>query len=397
MLIASRALLGLAAATLAPSTLSLISNIFVDERERGLAIGVWIASFALGGAIGPVVGGLLLEQFWWGSVFLVAVPIMVLLLILGPLLLPEFRDPDSARIDFPSAVLSLMAILAMVYGIKQLVVGEGDAVALAALAGGVVVGALFVLRQLRLSDPMIDVKLLGRAQFFIPLAIYFLGLFLAFGMLLLLAHYLQLVLGQSPLEAGLWTLFSGAGFVAGSLLAPLVAGWLSAKLVMVGSLLLAASGFAVLGLGVQISQFPALLAGAALFSLGIGPVLALSTDLIVGAVPPERSGSAAAVAETASELGGAMGIAVAGSMALGSYRGSVAALLPAGLPNTVSDAMRDSLGSALVAASDLPAAMAGPSIAAVRTAFVGAFAQQAFMTAGVAILAVLLASRLRRT
>lgn len=397
MLIASRALLGLAAATLAPSTLSLISNIFADERQRGFAIGVWIASFALGGAVGPVVGGLLLEQFWWGSVFLVAVPIMVLLLILGPLLLPEFRDPDGARIDLPSAALSMIAILAIVYGIKQLIVGEADAFAFVALAGGILVGSTFVLRQVRLPDPMIDVALLGRAQFLIPLAIYFLGLFLAFGVMLLLAQYLQLVLGQSPLEAGLWTLFSGAGFIAGSLLAPLMAGWLPAQRVVMGSLLLAALGFALLGFGVETSQFPSVLAGAALFSLGVGPVLALSTDLIVGAVPPERSGSAAAVAETASELGGALGIAVAGSMALGSYRGSVAALLPAGLPDVASAAMRDSLGAALVVAGDLPSALAEPSIAAARTAFADAFAQQAFVTAGVAMLAMLLASRLRRT
>lgn len=396
MLIASRALLGLAAATLAPSTLSLISNIFAHPAERSFAIGVWIASFSVGGAIGPILGGLLLEFFWWGSVFLVPLPVMVLLLVLGPRLLPEFRDPHGAPIDLPSAALSVLAILSTVYGIKHLVIGDFGPVPLAALAGGLGLGALFVRRQLRLPDPVIDVRLMGQARFLVPLGIYFLGLFLTFGMLLLLAQYLQLVLGMSPLQAGLWSLFSALGFVAGSLLAPGLAGALSSRRVMVAALGLTAIGFAVVGIGLGNGQFALLLIGMSLFSLGVSPVLALSTDLVIGAAPPERSGSAAGVAETASELGGALGIAVAGSMVIARYRQGVAADLPAGLPAQADLAIRDSLGAAMEAVTSLPAALQAAAAAVAQQAYVAAFTQQAFVAAGLAVVGVILALRLRK-
>src|SRR6266536_3225333 len=214
MLIAARALLGIAASTLAPSTLSLIRNMFLDPRQRTFAIGVWVTSFSLGGALGPLLGGLLLHFFWWGSVFLLAVPVMALLLVLGPRLLPEFRDPDAGRFDLVSATLSLVSVLALVYGIKDLAQnGLGPVPALAILAG-LAIGLAFVRRQQKLAEPLIDLRLFRTPAFSASLAANTLSLFLVFGTFFLIAQYLQLVLGLSPLSAGLWTLPSSLGFIA---------------------------------------------------------------------------------------------------------------------------------------------------------------------------------------
>src|ERR671917_1129978 len=154
MLIASRAVMGIAGATVAPSTLSLIFTMFLDPKQRSTAIGVWIAAYSAGGAIGPVLGGVLLEFFWWGSVFLIGVPVMGLLLILGPRALPEYRDPDARRLDLRSAAMSLFAILAIVYGLKEMAQGGLALVPVLAILAGVVVGALFVRRQLTIESPM---------------------------------------------------------------------------------------------------------------------------------------------------------------------------------------------------------------------------------------------------
>ncbi len=223
MLIAARALLGVAGATLAPSTLSLIRSMFPDPGQRRIAVGVWISSFSAGGAIGPLVGGLLLEWFWWGSVFLLAVPLMAVLLVLGPLLLPEYRDPEPGRLDLPSAVLSLAAVLAVIYGLKQAAEGGGPGwIAALALVGGAAAGAAFVHRQLHLADPLLDLRLFRRPGFTTALATNLVSFFVGFGILLFTAQYLQLVLGLSPLAAGLWMLPSSAGFIAGSLLTPVI-------------------------------------------------------------------------------------------------------------------------------------------------------------------------------
>src|SRR6266511_490419 len=201
MLIASRALLGIAGATLAPSTLSLIFTMFQDPSQRTTAIGIWITSFSAGGAIGPVLGGVLLERFWWGSVFLLALPVMALLLVLGPRVLPEYRDPGAGRLDLVSAFMSLVAVLAVVFGLKQIAQDGIGPLAAAAVLVGLVVGVLFVRRQLTLADPMIDLRLFRSQAFNASLATNLLGIFIVVGYFLFVAQYLQLVLGLSPLEA----------------------------------------------------------------------------------------------------------------------------------------------------------------------------------------------------
>jgi MFS transporter, DHA2 family, multidrug resistance protein len=222
MLIVARALLGVAGATLAPSTLSLIRSMFDDPRQRTVAIGVWITSFSAGAVIGPPLGGVLLEFFWWGSVFLLAVPVMGLLLVLGPLLLPEYRDPDAGRLDLVSAALSLVAVLAVIYGLKQVAQdGMGWPPAVSVL-GGLAVGAVFVRRQQRLADPLIDLRLFRLPAFSASLATYMLATFVAFGAFLFIFQYLQLVLGLSPLRAALWTVPSFTAFIVGAMLTPVI-------------------------------------------------------------------------------------------------------------------------------------------------------------------------------
>ena len=201
MLIATRAILGIAGATLAPSTLSLIRNMFHDSSQRTVAIGVWITSYSVGAAIGPVLGGILLQYFSWGSVFLLAVPVMLLLLALAPVLLPEFRDPRAGRLDLTSSALSLIAVLAAIYGIKKIAESGFDWRYLLSIAAGVAVGFVFVARQRRLEDPTIDLRLFRSAAFRTTLVVNVLGCLVPFGCFLFVAQYFQLVAGLSPFDA----------------------------------------------------------------------------------------------------------------------------------------------------------------------------------------------------
>jgi DHA2 family multidrug resistance protein-like MFS transporter len=393
-LIASRALLGVAGATLAPSTLSLIFTMFPDPGQRQVAIGVWIGAFSAGAAIGPVLGGVLLELFWWGSVFLLALPVMAALLVAGPRVLPEYRDPAAGRLDLASAALSVTAVLAVIYGLKDIAQDGLDAAAVAAIAAGLAVGVGFVRRQRRLTDPMIDLGLFRRGSFNAALATNFLAIFVAVGYFLFVAQYLQLVAGLSPLTAGLWSLPSAFGFIVGSQLAPRVLHQARPAWVIAGGLALAAVGLAVLAqVGVGDGLVP-LIGGSVIISLGLAPVFGLTTELIVGAAPPEQAGAASGISETGAELGGALGIAVMGSVGVAIYRGKLADQLPAQVPVEVVGAARDTLGSAVEVAAQLPTELGAAVLAAARDAFVAGMqlsaAIAAGLAAGVAIMALIL-------
>jgi DHA2 family multidrug resistance protein-like MFS transporter len=320
MLIAARALLGVAAATLAPSTLSLISNMFRDPGQRTVAIGLWVTSYSAGAAIGPLAGGLLLERFWWGSVFLISVPVMFLLLAVGPRLLPEYRNPAPGRFDLASAALSLVSVLAVIYGIKQIAEGHVGTGPGLSIALGLIVGATFLRRQGRLTDPMIDLRLFKAPAFSAALAANAFALFAVFGMDLFIAQYLQLVLGMNPFQAGLWTLPSAAGFIVGSNLAPLIASRVSTGRVVAGGAAVTAVGLAMLTQVGAESGLALLSAGSVVMALGAAQMVTLSTDLVVGSAPPERAGSASGISETGTELGGALGIALLGSIGTAVYR-----------------------------------------------------------------------------
>jgi MFS transporter, DHA2 family, multidrug resistance protein len=392
LLIVSRALLGVAGATLAPSTLSLIFHMFPDPKQRSVAIGFWIGAFSAGAAIGPVLGGMLLELFWWGSVFLLALPVMAALLILGPRVLPEFRDPAAGRLDLPSAGLSVAAVLAVIYGLKEIAQdGLAWPAALCVLAG-LAIGVGFVRRQRRLADPMIDVGLFKLGRFNAALATNFLAIFVAVGYFLFVAQYLQLVLGLSPLQAGLWSLPSAFGFILGSQLGPRVLGNLRPARVIGGGLGLAAVGLAVLTQVGASGDLPALVTGSVIVSLGLAPVFGLTTELIVGSAPPEQAGAASGISETGAELGGALGIAIMGSIGVAIYRSQLADQLPTGLPAEMATAARDTLGSAVAVAAQLPTQTGSAVVAAARDAFVAGMQLSSVIAAvgavGVAIMAL---------
>jgi DHA2 family multidrug resistance protein-like MFS transporter len=398
MLVVSRALLGVAAATLAPSTLSLIRNMFLDPQQRTFAIGVWATSFSVGAAIGPLLGGVLLEFFWWGSVFLLALPVMALLLVLGPKLLPEFRDPDAGRLDLVSAGLSIASVLAVIYGLKRIAESGLGWTALLWILAGLVVGAVFVRRQTRLADPLIDLQLFRSRRFNASLASNTLSLAIAFGIFLFIAQYLQLVLGLSPLEAGLWTVPSAGGFIAGSLLAPFLVRFIRPAFVVAGGLVVAALGLALLTQVEGDSDLAVVVIGSVVVALGVAPPVTLATDLIVGCAPPERAGVASGISETGAELGGALGIAVLGSIGVAVYRNELGDAALAGVPPAQAASASDTLGGALEAADTLPEQPAAALLDTAQEAFTQGLQIAALTGAAVAVAtAVMAVVFLRRT
>jgi DHA2 family multidrug resistance protein-like MFS transporter len=396
MLIAARALLGVAGATLAPSTLSLIRNMFEDPQQRTFAIGVWITSFSVGAAIGPLIGGLLLEQFWWGSVFLPALPVMGLLLIVGPRLLPEYRDPEPGRPDPISAALSLLAVLAVIYGLKEIAQDGVGTLALVSISAGLAVGAVFVIRQKRLTDPLIDLDLFRLPAFNGALAANTLGFFVNFGIAVFIAQYLQLVIGLSPFEAGLWTVPYAVSFVLGAMLTPLLVRGIAPAFAMAGGLVVTAVGFGLLTQVDGDSSLATLVSGSVVFALGLAPLYTLAADLMVGAAPPERAGAAAGISETSSEFGGALGIATLGALGTAVYRGQLDEGLPAGAPPDAVEAAQDTLGSAVAAGEELPGEIAPQLVSAAQEAFTQAFQLAASLNAVIAIAAAVLAVTLVR-
>ncbi|MGI5237264.1 MFS transporter [Dactylosporangium sp. CA-139066] len=348
MLIAARAALGVAGATLMPSTMALIRNMFPDPKQMGLAIGAWFSCFMGGMTLGPLVGGLLLEHFWWGSAFLLGVPFMVLLLLAGPRLLPEYKpERPEHRIDLPSVALSLAAILPVIYGLKALARDGLHAVPLAAIAAGVVFGAVFVRRQRTLPDPLLDLRLFASRVFSTALGIMLLGGVVMAGLSLLASLYLQNVAGLAPLATGVLLIPQNIAMVAGSMVAPALARRLPASTVT-------ALGLAVSGLGLTVVTqvdphgTALLVVGLVLASAGISFPMALTMNLMMASAPPEKAGSAASISETSGEFGIAVGIATLGSLGTLVYRTVLD--LPPGAPA----AARGSLTAAVQLASGVP-------------------------------------------
>ncbi|MGQ3003305.1 MAG: MFS transporter [Hydrogenophaga sp.] len=394
-LIATRALLGIAGATLAPSTLSLISNMFRDERERRIAIGIWISSYSVGGAIGPLVGGVILQYFAWPAIFWAAVPVMLLLLAVGPFLLPEYRDPEAGRLDLGSVALSLTAVLGGVFALKQAAEGHVDAPTWVAAALGLAAGVAFVRRQRRIAYPLLDLRLFGQPRFAAAICTYALTSFAMFGVYIFISQHLQLVLGLSPLVAGLCTVPWALSFVVGSMLTPAIAQRCSAPRTMVTGLAVAAVGFAGVALVDGPHGLAALVVGMTLMGIGMAPVFTLGNDIVISSAPPERAGAASALSETSAELSGALGIAVFGSMATGLYRAGMAGQLPAGLPQeAVAEA--STLGGALRVAESLPAPLAEALGLAARSAFVDGLQAAAVLGTGIMVASGLLAWRMLR-
>ncbi|MFJ8077810.1 MFS transporter [Streptomyces sp. NPDC096176] len=367
MMILARALLGVAGATLMPSTLALIRNIFHDSRERSLAIGIWGAVASAGAAVGPVVGGFLLEHFWWGSVFLINLPVMAVLVVVGIKLLPESKNPVTGPWDLISVVLSLVGMVAVVYAIKEAAShGPGWEAGAAALIG--IAGLYgFVRRQLTLETPLLDMRLFKHRGFSGAVLADLLTILGLSGLVFFLSQFLQLVQGREPLEAGLAELPAAIGAVATGLVAGKVARRFSVRSVVAVGLAAVGLALAVLTLLDSSTGYPLLGAALLIVGAGAGFSFTVTADVILSSVPKEQAGAASAVSETAYELGAALGIALLGSIVTGVYRDFTT---PEGTPAGIAVAAHESLGGAVEASTALPPHQAHALVGAAQEAFV---------------------------
>lgn len=389
-LIAARAILGVGGATLMPSTMALLRTMFTDPGQRAKAIGLWSGVMTGGIALGSVMSGVLVEHFWWGSVFLVNLPAMALLLLLGPVLLPESRDPAPGRFDWPSVPLSMAAVLPVVYGLKEIPSEGWDPRYGASIAVGLVFAALFIRRQRTAASPLIPLSLLRGRGFSPALVLTLLSAFGMMGSAIFTTQYLQSVLGKSPLQAALWSLLPSVFIgVAGP-----VTGLLVARGVHRGHVV--AAGFAVSAVGYALLAFTGtdslwlVLAAAGVLASGVVMVLSQLTDLAMSTAPVERAGTASSLLETATEFGGALGMAVLGSVGTAVYRHE--------LPSSAPDPARETLGGALATAARLPGRTGADLLSTAREAFTSGM--HAVAVTGAVVLAgaaVLAAVALRKT
>lgn len=385
-LIAARAGMGLFGAMLMPSTLSLIRNIFTDPTERRTAIAIWAAGFSGGAALGPIVGGFLLEHFFWGSVFLLAVPVMVPLLVLGPLLVPESRDPRPGPIDPLSILLVMLTMTPLVYGIKTFSTHGVGLESILAVLVSLAAGVGFVRRQLRGREPMLDVRLFANPVFSGAVSANLLSVFSLVGFLYFVSQHLQLVSGRSPMEAGFF-LVPGLALtiMAGLAVVPIVRRVRPAYVVASG-LLLNVAGFAVIGFAGPLGSDLGLIIAFMVLGAGIGAAETISNDLILSAVPAHKAGAASAISETAYETGAVLGTAVLGSILNAAYRAHVE--IPAGVPGDAAESARETLGGAAQVSGGLPAELAGPLMDSARHAFDSGVA----ITSGIGVVLMLAAT-----
>ena len=387
MLIAARVLLAVGGATIMPSTLALIRTIFTDARRRTLAIGLWSAMAAGGAAVGPILGGVLLERFWWGSVFLINVPVMVLLLVAGPLVLPEARAAATGRWDAAGAAASIAGLIALVYALKN--AAAYGAVPDVLVTAVVAVAALtwFVRRQTRTAHPLIDVSLFRRRPFTGAVLGNLFAMLALSGLLLFVSQYLQLVLGHPPLAAGMRLLPLTVGALLGApLTARLVARAGPRATIATG---LAAGALGMLGFASALNQAYPVVAGALLLvGTGVGVAVTATSELIVTSAPADRAGAASSISETAYELGTGLGVALLGTLLAGLYRGA----LP---PEVAAGPGRESLASAAQAAAELPAADGAGVLDAARAAFLDALQGTGLVSAALLATAAALVLALR--
>jgi DHA2 family multidrug resistance protein-like MFS transporter len=389
LLIAARAVLGFFGAMLMPSTLSLLRSVFTDRDQRRLAIAVWASGFAAGAALGPIVGGLLIEHFWWGSVFLLAVPVLLPMLVLIPLLIPESKDPMPGPIDPVSIVLSLAAMAPVVYGIKSLASEGFTVVGAAAIVIGATAGLLFVRRQLRRPVPMLDMRLFRQASFSGAVLINLLSVVSLVGFLFFVSQHLQLVLGLSPIESGL-VLLPGlvTMIVAGLVIVP-IARRVRPSIVIPVGLLISATGYGLVALLGGDAPAPVLLFAFVLLGLGIGAAETVSNELILSSAPADKAGAASAVSETAYELGAVLGTATLGTILTAFYRASV--VLPDGLTAAQEHAAGETLGGATTVAGQLPTGLGEQLLDSARHAFDSGVALTAGIGVGLMVCAAVLA------
>lgn len=365
-LIVARAALGFFGAMLMPSTLSLLRSVFTDREQRRLAIAIWASGFAAGSALGPIVGGILLEHFSWGSVFLLAVPVLVPLVVLVPLLIPESRDPAPGPIDAPSILLSFASMGVAVYGIKHLATDGFDALGVAAVVVGLALGAWFVRRQLRARTPMLDMRLFRQGSFGGGVLVNLLSVIALVGFLFFVSQHLQLIVGLSPLQAGLALTPGLVAMIAAGLSVVPIARRVHPRVLVPSAISLSAVGYLVIALTGGDGVAGVMLAFV-LLGIGIGVAETVSNELILSSAPPAKAGAASAVSETAYELGAVLGTAFLGSILAAWYRTSIE--VPSALTAGQADAARETLAGAMTLAESLPAAVGTELAASAAEAF----------------------------
>jgi EmrB/QacA subfamily drug resistance transporter len=355
VLVFTRASMGVGAALIMPATLSLLTNIFTEPRERARAIGVWAAVAGASGALGPVLGGALLAHFSWGSVFFVNVPIIVVGLLGARVLLPTSRDTESARLDPVGALLSILGLVAVLWAIIEAPIkGWGSPSTYVPLVVGLAVIAGFVLWELTCSHPMLDVRFFKNRRFTAANIAITLSFFALFGQAFIATQYLQTVLGFSPLEAGLRAFPMSMVMVAVAPLAPRLVERVGTKLVVGSGLVLVAVGMGVMTTVPVADGYPRLLFGMCLLAAGVGLTMAPATESIMGSLPPAKAGVGSAMNDTTRQMGGALGVAVIGSVFAAVYRpGMTDALAGSGLGAEQVAVARDSVGGAMQVAAQL--------------------------------------------
>ncbi|OKI92973.1 MFS transporter [Streptomyces sp. CB02058] len=396
MLIGARALLGVGGACLLPSTLSLIRSIFTDATQRAKALGVWSAVLISGVSLGPVLSGVMLEFFWWGSVFLINAPVMVLLLLLAPRLLPEFKDPQPGPFDALSCVLSLGAILPIIYGIKELGADGFEVVPVVAIVVGLVIALLFVLRQRTAAAPLLDLSLLRTRAFRGGVVFAMVASWVMIGFAIFTTQYLQSVQGMSALEASLWSLTPSVGIFLATGVSTGLAQRVDHAYIVGGAFVLTAAGLLFLTQVRADSPLWMVLVGAGGLSAGVAATMPLLTGMVVGSAPPEKAGIASATLQTGQELGGAVGLATLGTLGSAVYRSSLDGSVPDGLPAEALDAARETLAAAVLVAGELPDDVGGALLTAARESFTDGLNAAALAGSGVLLLASLLVVLLLR-
>jgi EmrB/QacA subfamily drug resistance transporter len=392
MLIGARVVMGLGAAFVMPATLSILNAVF-PPKERPQAIAAWSAVTGIGIVIGPTLGGLLLSDFWWGSVFLINIPLVVLALAGVILIVPETAEPGGHRLDVAGTVLIAGALFAIVDAIIE-APGRGwtGTVTLAEIAAGLAMLAVFAWWELRISHPLVDLRIFASRAFSTAAASVTVIFFALFGSLFVLTQYLQLVHGYSPLSAGLRALPFALAIGAVSPLSPILAQRFGTRLMIPAGLALMGIGLLDLSTAGVHTAYPPIALAVAIMGAGMGLVMAPASTIIMTTVPAHQAGAGSAINDTIREVGGALGIAIVGSLAAAVYRSRLTQLLTARhAPGPVVHIATSSVAAADAAAKQVGGASGGELVAAAHSAFVNAMAMGVRVAAGVALISAIAA------
>ncbi|QQK75566.1 MFS transporter [Salicibibacter cibarius] len=353
MLIATRALLGVATATVMPSTMSLLRNMFFDPKQFSVAIAINLSAFSAGMALGPPMGGLLLDHFWWGAVFLINVPVAIGLLAVSPLL-PEYRNKDSKRMDFVSVLLSSFALVALIFGLQEMANDGFNLFYGGSVVTGIAVGFLFIKRQMSTEDPLLDLHMFRIPVFRFSLIAVTVVLLVTTGADMLFAQHLQAVVGLTSTEAGLLLIIPAILSMAGTLIAPALTRWMRPAYAMGYGLLTAVGGALLIMLTVQDTGAIILIIGVSLIGFGVGPAMTIASEQIISSVPQERAGTASAMSDVSSGLGSVLSIAFIGSLGMLVYRWSLMGSIPAGVPPEIAHSAMENVGTAVAVSDRFP-------------------------------------------